>query len=113
VTTPPEEPAGATSAASVAVQLTWSDADAANPDRLATLAPTVAAVNEFVALHARTGPYSTALGATMLAARLWRRRNSPEGVAGFATDSPVYVQRNDPDIGMLLGLGNHAPPVVG
>jgi hypothetical protein len=49
----------------------------------------------------------------MLAARLYRRRNSPEGVATFTADGAVYVQRNDPDVGMLLGIGSWAPPVVG
>lgn len=52
-------------------------------------------------------------GATLLAARLFRRRNSPDGVAQFATDGPVYVSRNDPDVAMLLGLGQHQRPAVG
>jgi hypothetical protein len=58
-------------------------------------------------------PAAQALGAAMLAARLWRRRNSPEGVATFTADGAVYVQRNDPDVAMLLGIGSYAPPVVG
>lgn len=52
------------------------------------------------------------LGATMLAARLVRRRNSPEGVAAFGDQGPVYVQRNDPDVAMLLQLGAHTKPVA-
>lgn len=53
------------------------------------------------------------IGATMLAARLWRRRNSPAGVESFGELGPIYVQRNDPDIALLLGLGNYQRPAVG
>ena len=101
---------GSTSAAAVAVQLSQDPTD---PGTLEKLAPTVAAVNEWVDEHATSKPQSRALGATMLAARLYRRRNSPEGVATFTADGALYVQRNDPDIGWLLGIGNNAPPVVG
>lgn len=52
-------------------------------------------------------------GATMMAARLWARKDSPEGVASFAADGPVYVQRNDPDVAMLLELGDWSCPAVG
>jgi hypothetical protein len=53
------------------------------------------------------------LGATMLAGRLWRRRDSPAGVETFAGDGAVYVQRTDPDVAMLLQIGAYAPPRVG
>lgn len=53
------------------------------------------------------------LGATMLAGRLWRRRNSPAGVESFAGDAAVYVQRNDPDVALLLQMGTYAKPAVG
>lgn len=56
---------------------------------------------------------SVVQGADMLASRLFRRRNSPDGVAAFAGDSPLYIQRNDPDVALLLGLGAHAKPAVG
>lgn len=52
-------------------------------------------------------------GASMLAARLFRRRNSPAGVETFTDQGAVYVQRNDPDIAQLLRLGTYAPPQVG
>lgn len=58
-------------------------------------------------------PADIALGAAMLGARLHRRRNSPDGVAAFGDQGPVYVQRNDPDIAQLLQLGDYARPVVG
>ena len=44
-------------------------------------------------------------GATMLAARLIRRRNSPAGIDGFGADgAAAYVSRNDPDVATLLRL---------
>lgn len=53
------------------------------------------------------------LGATMLAARLSRRWNSPAGIAAMTAEGPVYIMRNDPDIAMMLQLGDYAKPVVG
>lgn len=52
-------------------------------------------------------------GAVMLAARLFRRRNSPEGVAAFNDTGAVYVSRTDPDVAALLRIGSHTPPAVG
>lgn len=52
-------------------------------------------------------------GGMMLCVRLYRRRNSPSGVESFGAEGALYVQRNDPDIGMLLELGAHAGPQVG
>ena len=46
--------------------------------------------------------------------RLYRRRNSPAGVESFSDiGGAVYVQRNDPDIAMMLGIGTYARPVIG
>lgn len=58
-------------------------------------------------------PGNIVLGATMLGARLLRRKNSPGGVEAFGTDGAVYVSRTDPDVAQLLGLGSWQPPVVG
>lgn len=55
----------------------------------------------------------TTEGATLLAARLFRRKNSPSGVEAFGEQGPVYVQRQDPDVAMLLQLGAWAGPVLG
>jgi hypothetical protein len=113
-----------TSAAAVAAWLQSEGGD--STEQLAQrLAPTVAAVNAFVRRIHDPIPAATegeepawaddhTLGATMLAARLWRRRKSPEGVmAQFSAEGPVYVQRHDPDVAMLLQLGAWARPVVG
>lgn len=58
-------------------------------------------------------PDSVVLGATMLACRLWRRKDSPSGVETFADQGAVYVSRNDPDVAQLLRLGSYTPPMVG
>lgn len=52
-------------------------------------------------------------GATMLVARLWRRKGSPAGVEAMGTLGAAYVMRNDPDIALLLQLGPYAGPQVG
>lgn len=53
------------------------------------------------------------LGANMLVARLYSRRNSPAGWEAVGGDLAVYVSRSDPDLAMLLGLGAWQGPRVG
>lgn len=93
----------------------------------AALEPIVEAVNDEVRcwqvaersaapetpVEERTWRRGTELGANMLCSRLYSRRNSPIGVEAYAAGGPVYVQRNDPDIGMLLKLGAWSAGVVG
>lgn len=55
-------------------------------------------------------PYRYRAGARMLAARLFRRKNSPEGVASFTGEGVIYVRRTDPDVAELLRLNM---PVLG
>lgn len=50
------------------------------------------------------------LGANMLVARLYSRRNSPMGFEQVGGDLAVYVSRTDPDVAMLLGLGSWGGP---
>jgi len=52
-------------------------------------------------------------GATMLAARLHRRKGSPAGVEAFGSLGAAYVMRTDPDIAMFLKLGSWQRPQVG
>lgn len=52
-------------------------------------------------------------GATMLAARLFRRKESPAGVESMGPLGAAYVMRSDPDVAMLLQLGPYAGPEVG
>lgn len=58
-------------------------------------------------------PASVVRGATMLAGRLWRRKDSPAGVEAFGQLGAAYVMRSDPDIAMLLQLGSWARPGLG
>lgn len=55
-------------------------------------------------------PADVTLGALVLAFRLWRRRDSPLGVASLGGDATAYVTRTDPDVASLLGLTR---PAVG
>lgn len=82
------------------------------------LAETVAAVNALIVSWrgqppAGGWPAHIVRGLNMLAARLIRRRNSPAGVEAAGELGPLYVQRNDPDVAMLLGLGTYTRPAVG
>lgn len=52
------------------------------------------------------------LGSNMLAARLVRRKDSPDGVAAATSADVVFVARNDPDVALLLRLGPYADPVA-
>jgi len=58
-------------------------------------------------------PADIVLGATLLAARFFRRKNSPAGVEAMGSQGAVYVMRSDPDVAQLLQLGVHSYPTVG
>lgn len=79
----------------------------------------VAATNAFMARIAAPAGDSgkwgddQRLGATMLAGRVYRRRNSPAGVETIGDMGPTYVSRYDPDLEMLLGFGQWQTPRVG
>lgn len=99
-----------------------ANVDPLDPAEDSTFTPVVEAVNALVrgwpvsqltADVPEPWPANVEHGANMLAARLWRRKDSPSGVAAFGAEGPFYVQRNDPDVAMLLGLGAYAPPAVG
>lgn len=53
------------------------------------------------------------LGADQLAARLYRRKDTTEGVAAVGASDPVYVLRDDPDLAQLLQVGAYEKPAVG
>lgn len=83
------------------------------------LAPIVAAVNAWVArlpsvTNSEGEPTPDAqLGATMLAARLHRRRNSPAGIETVTEAGVGYVARGDSDVARLLGIDSHLNPQIG
>jgi hypothetical protein len=85
---------------------------------VAEVEPYVAAANALVARTCAPDPDGeygpdVHLGARMLAGRLYRRRNNPGGLAEFGAEGAVFIQRNDPDIAMLLRLGAYTRPRVG
>lgn len=83
------------------------------------LARCVAAANVVVSRYVpeppegSEAPEDAGLAATMLAARLERRRNSPDGVQAITDQGALYVARTDPDIARLLRIEAYAPPAVG
>lgn len=58
-------------------------------------------------------PWRLVQGGVLLAARIFSRRNSTEGVATFGLEGVTYVMRNDPDVALMLNLGAHKIPKVG
>lgn len=109
---------GPTTLPMVKVQLSIAETDTRNDAQLEAI---IAAVNNLVrglrvsevAVGAETWPAKITQGATMLAARLFRRKNSPAGVEAFGQLGGAYVMRNDPDIAQLLQLGNYQAPQLG
>lgn len=81
----------------------------------------VAAVNGYVSglpvvQHlepAEAWPADVQLGALMLAARLIKRRNSPNGIEAATDLNVTYTARYDSDISRLLKLDGHRTPAVG
>ncbi len=70
-------------------------------------------VAQLVADTPEDWPARVVTGATMLAGRVHRRRNTPDGVQTLTDQGAVYVSRNDPDVAQLLQLGSYAKPSVG
>lgn len=58
-------------------------------------------------------PARVVQGADMLAARVFKRRNSPDGVQAMTDEGASYVSRSDPDVAQLLRIGAYAKPSVG
>lgn len=83
-------------------------------DAAAVVAPAVVDFINGLPDVAPPWPPKVELGAVMLAARLVRRRNSPQGVAAFTQEGgAAYVSRMDPDVAQLLRLGAYAAPQIG
>lgn len=105
-----------TTLAAVKVQLKLTDES--EDDRLA---PKVAAANAVVVglpvaqglPEAGAWPANIIEGATLLAVRLYRRKNSPAGKERIGADSAIMVAQSDPDLALLLELGAYERPSVG
>lgn len=63
--------------------------------------------------HGDTWPPGVKLGALMLGARLYRRRNSSTGVESVGGDLGTYVSRFDSDLDRQLQINKWSPPAVG
>jgi hypothetical protein len=120
--TPPDWTSGGVTPAAVA---TWLRLTV--PADVDLLAQVCAAVNVWVArlpyvrgasvqadpdLPAVVWPADAYQGAVMLAARMYRRRNTPSGVEAM-TDLVVYLPRRDSDVDQLLRIGAYARVQVG
>ena len=57
-------------------------------------------------------PADARLGAIMLTARLYRRRNSPAGIEALTDMGATYVSRYDADVSRLLRIDAYAGPVA-
>lgn len=89
---------------------TWSGID--NPDE--NLENVVEAVNALVTdWHGEKWPPGCHHGAVMLAARGYRRRNSPGGVESMGEMGAVYTPRYDADLDRHLRINQYAMPQVG
>jgi hypothetical protein len=64
-------------------------------------------------IGADTWPPDVVEGSNMLGVRLWRRKDTPGGVEVYGEFGIAYVRRLDPDVAMLLGLGDWSKPAVG
>lgn len=58
-------------------------------------------------------PADIKLGAVMFAGRLYQRRGTLMGVAGFSDFGGSPILRQDPDIARLLRIGQHAAFIFG
>lgn len=89
----------------------WSKLTAPDP-ALEQCAAAVATLIATLSHVTRPWPPDIELGATMLTARLYRRRNSPNGVESLTDMGATYVSRYDSDIARLLKIDSFALPVA-
>lgn len=98
--------------------INWSDLKTVLTDdkHLVLIVP---AVNSYVSslpnidlLEDGSWAETTRMGAVMLAARWYRRKNSPGGIES-AGDTTTYIARYDSDISRLLNIDTFIKPVIG
>lgn len=90
----------------------WLDARATD-DAMTTAAKAVTAYVNGLPAGRGEWPESVLMGALMLAARLYQRRNSASGIEAFADAGTTYISRWDSDIGRLLQIDTFQRPAVG
>lgn len=93
-------------AVTVASVSTWGKFTAASgTDDYELLELVIAAVTEHVETHYEVAdPLSDAqeLAVILQCARMWKRRDTPEGIIAFDELGAVRISRLDPDVDMLL-----------
>lgn len=83
----------------------WAQFTVPTGTELALLDRVVAAVTEHITANYQTDtPFSQSQEQAVIlqASRLWRRRNTPEGIAAFADLSALRIDSLDRDVAMLL-----------
>jgi len=99
---------------SVAEQLSLPAGDAQRDQLPGPVAATLGFLEDWFALvPGEPWPDNKLQGAVMLAAKLHRRRNSPDSITNSGDYGPMYVARYDSDISMLLGIDKWMKPQVG
>ena len=81
-------------------------------DVCAAAEPVVARYRPDLGVDPAAVPPDVYQGAVMLAARLYRRRNSPGGIESMG-ESVTYVASFDPDLDQFLRRGRYRIPGVG
>lgn len=84
---------------------TWSKLTLPTGGELALLELVIAAVTEHVETHYTVSDPLTdsqELAIVLQCSRLWRRRDTPEGVIAFDELGAVRISKLDPDVDMLL-----------
>jgi hypothetical protein len=81
-------------------------------DVCAAAEPVVVRHRSDIGTDQATIPADVYQGAVMLAARLFRRRNSPAGIESMG-ESVTYVASFDPDLDQFLRRGRYRIPGVG
>lgn len=110
---------GPTTSAIVASTFRLTNLTAEEQSRLDNLVESVNAwVRDLPVAHKAKGatvwPANIVEGSTMLAGRLWQRRDTPGGVFAVTGGTvPIFVHRQDPDVALLLHLGDYSKPSVG
>lgn len=100
-------------------QLSIPEGDTSDDARLTQVVDAVNAVVRVLPVVAdnadtiTTWPANVWLGATLLAARVGKRILNPGGVEAVTNSTVLYTMRDDPEVAMLLKLGDYAPPAVG
>lgn len=94
---------------------TWLGAKSADESMQAIAQAVTRYVNSLPSIDLVEGVWAetTMLGATMLGARLYKRRNSPNGIEAFAEVGNTYISRYDSDIARLLHVEAFRKPMIG